>query len=270
MKAKVIVTVLLLILSVSASANMRYNDPGWSSDLGLTGYYYRYNERSSKDNKFFMCDKGPMYGFYYNFGYQCDCLVRIAMEGYYTWTNNIHYKSRGTGRQKNVKYTSAELRFLGSYPWALNCGWTVEGYTGLAARSVFNPGYNTFTTTGAMGYDRHSSYDYIPIGTRFIKPFACDTHFIAHVEYDWFLSGTQTSYFDGVLKNAQHKGFGLRTGVDFYIPSRFEYFDYLVGTFVRYWKIGNSTVNTSSRGHFRGLEPKNTTVEVGIRLGLVF
>lgn len=271
---KFIPYLLLLVVMVVTSpvnANMRYSDPGWSGDLGLTGYYYHYQEKNTDDNSFFMRDKGPLYGFYYSFGYQFECtLLRLAADGFYAGGSSIRYKSAGTDQAKNLEYTALELRLLASYPWTLQNGWTLEGYTGLGARVVHDHGYNTFSSTGHLGYDRVSSYSYAPIGLRFIKPFGCDMHFIGHVEYDWFLAGVQRSYIDGVLENDQDHGFGLRAGVDLYIPSRFAYFDYLVGTFIRYWHIGDSTVNTSSLGHMTGLEPKNTTYEIGIRIGLVF
>lgn len=255
----------------SATANTRYAEPGWTGDFGLTGYYYHYQERSHLDNSFLMRDKGPMYGFYYSFGYHPECMdLRVAMEGFFAWSNSIKYKSNGTGTSKNEKYSTAEWRLLGSYPWQLANCWTVEGYTGYGLRYVFNNGYGTQSSTGHFGYDRESEYNYIPLGVRLIKDLQSDMYLIGHLEYDWFLSGTQISHIAGSVENHQDSGFGARAGADLYIPSNCAYFDYLIGTYIRFWNIKDSTINTSSLGYFTGLEPRNKTYEIGIRFGLVF
>lgn len=267
-------TLLFSIFSYPAFAepyNPRFPQPGnWFVDLGFTGYYYRYEERSHSDNSFFMRFTGPMYGYYYAIGYQPKCTnFRFALEGYQTWGSNLHYKSAGTGNAYDHDFNTAESRLLAFYPWDLNPDWAVEMYSGIGGRFVENDGYNSVSTTGAVGYVRHSHYTYLPIGLRFIRQINC-AYVITHLEYDVFIEGKQDSYLYGGISNRQDSGVGLRAGLDLQLPSCFKGCDFLVGTFVRYWSIKDSTINADSIGRSYWLEPRNRTFEVGARIGVVF
>lgn len=275
---KIILSILLalatsfaLVTSAGVSAQPRFAQPGWFGDLGLEGYHYNYRERSYRDNSFLMKDTGPMYGLYYGLGYQPECIaLRIALEGEIAWGDKIHYQSKSSGESSNEKYVRSELRLLGFYPWALSEQLTLEGYMGLGGRYVENDGWNTITTTGHVGYLRESTYSYAPIGIRIIKDLDCCMYLIGYVEYDWFLSGHQYSGLQGGVNNTQDSGYGARLGLDLHIPSSFQAFDYNVGMFVRHWNIKDSSINTSNNGRFTGLEPRNRTYEIGVKVGLVF
>lgn len=261
---------LATFATASVSAKVRFSEPGWFGDLGLEGDYYAYQEKIN-GRQFFMNDKGAMYGLYYAFGYQPKCTdFRFAIDGRIVAGSRIHYKSASSGTLKNSHYTITENRLLGFYPWQLDNTWIIEGYTGIGNRHANNDDRGLYTSTNAYTYLRHSQYTYIPIGMRVIKELANDLSVATHLEYDWFLSGTQKSYFQGMLNNRQRHGYGVRAGVDVYIPSCYTAFNYMIGAFVRHWNIKDSTVNISTNGRFVGYEPKNRTTELGIRFGLVF
>lgn len=256
-----------LAISSAVFANQAHRTPGWFADFGLEGYRYNYEE-TVKD-QFLMSDKGPMYGIYYGFGYQPECMdLRFAVEGRNAWSRSIHYTSARTGSYDNANYKVLELRLLAFYPWHLDGGWTLEGYSGIAGRSLINDDYGTRTNTGAIGYYRSSNYVYLPVGLRVIKEID-DMQLVTHLEYDWFMRGRQYSGVDGGVTNNQNEGYGFRMGLDLYIPACNQSFDYMVGAFLRYWDIEDSE---EVQGIFRRgwYEPKNTTTEVGIRVGLVF
>lgn len=57
-------------------------------------------------------------------------------------------------------------------------------------------------------------------------------------------------------------GYGVRASID--LTKKANSVGFLVGTYMRWWNIGNSNVVLG------GIEPKNETLEVGLRLGLTF
>ncbi len=269
-KLKSFAILALSLVTGSAIADLRYYEPGFNGDLGLTGYHYHYRELDRK-NRFLMQDSGPLYGIYYSLGYTPECQVfRFSLEGSYSFGDNIRYRSRDTGSNNSEKYAISEMRLLSYFMLPMSNGNMLEPYVGIAGRYVRNDGNNSLSSTGHYGYLRESHYSYVPFGVKLVTPLASDMQLISHVEYDWFLGGRQRSHINGVVHNLQKRGMGARAGFDLYIPSQFECFDYLVGTFVRYWNIKDSTVNRSTGGRFVGYEPRNKTWEFGFRAGLVF
>ncbi len=245
------------------SARPSIANPGWFGDIGFEGLYYHYRE--DFNNNFIMSDSGPMLGLYFALGYQPECTAfRLHVDGHIDASKSIHYESNATGSMDNESYVIAELRLLGTYSWDLQNQMKIEGYTGLAGRSLINDDYGRTTTTGATGWLRTSRYSYIPIGLRLVNDFE-DMQLISHLEYDWFIRGRQTSYNSGAfIPNYQHQGYGARMGVDLLIPSSYGCFDYNVGAFLRYWNIDDSTYFYNSH------EPPNRTYEIGLKLGLSF
>jgi hypothetical protein len=273
MKKSLSLTLLAIstLSSLPLSARPSMENPGFFGDIGLEAFYYRYREVLQND-EFFMQDSGPMYGFYYSFGYQPACMAfRFSLDGHFNGSNSIRYESNGTGEMDNCSYTVNELRLLGTYSWDLQNQWKVEPYTGLAARYLVNDDFDKVSNSGHIGWLRTSTYTYIPVGLRFVNDIE-DMQAILHLEYDWFIKGRQVSRsFNSYYNNEQHHGFGARMGVDLLIPSSLGCFDYNVGAFIRYWNIEASTVNVNLLNGTRvGWEPKNTTYEIGLRLGLSF
>jgi hypothetical protein len=92
--------------------------------------------------------------------------------------------------------------------------------------------------------------------------------FSLNPEFDLFLIGQQTSGIDingngEPLKNTQHVGYGFRVSskVSKKIEDKFAVF---LEPFVKYWNIANSDFVDGY------LEPKNNTVEYGVKIGITF
>lgn len=253
------------LISPLATARPSMANPGCFGDIGLEGYYYSYRE-NSLNNRFLISDKGPMYGLYFALGYQPESMaLRFLLDGRYTIGNNISNKSRVIGAPNRSSYSISEFRLMGLYSWDLENEAKFEAYAGLGIRGLVDNALTLHSTTiGNFGYLRTSAYLYLPLGIRFVKDLD-DLQCITHLEYDWFMSGTQRSYTPiGVFVNDQTRGFGARMGVDLLIPSSFACFDYRIGAFIRYWNIAASTV------HLGFYAPRNQTYELGLRLGLAF
>jgi hypothetical protein len=272
---KIISTAVMALATISSplyAARPSMANPGWFADIGLEGYYYHYRENTRQDN-FLMSHKGPMYGLYYVLGYQPESMaLRFAWEGRFARGTDIYYSSQNTGNMNGCCYTASEQRLIGTYSWDLENQNKIEGYTGIANRSMVNDDFDRQSTTGHYGWLRTSSYVYIPLGVRYAHCIE-DMQLATHLEYDWFIRGLQTSRAYGVnTRNDQNNGLGMRLGVDLLIPSSYGCFDYNIGAFIRYWNIGDSTVNQNSMTSRTDLyyEPRNKTYEIGIRLGLAF
>jgi hypothetical protein len=139
------------------------------------------------------------------------------------------------------------------------------------------------------GYDRESSYIYIPLGLEAKTKFAQKWSLAVKGEFDWFIWGKQISHLeDSVdendvksgydkLSNTQKHGLGWRMSAR--LMRQTGPFDLFVEPFIRYWHIEDSevsliTTNGSAicQGNLcsAGLEPDNKTWEYGLNLGAKF
>ena len=142
----------------------------------------------------------------------------------------------------------------------------VDAFIGFGFRRLFNALAGTVTSTGASGYDRESRYYYMPL--------ALDARLDLHnswlinpvLEYDLLLRGQQISYLSDVglrdVTNNQNSGYGLR--ISMRIVKSTKYLNLFVEPFMRYWHIGQSSINGG------GFEPENNTREIGSKLGIEF
>ncbi len=128
------------------------------------------------------------------------------------------------------------------------------------------------------GYQRESTYIYMPLGLDVKYEFAPTWTIGLGGEFDWLIKGRQMSRMSDVhplyddTSNRQTQGYGLRFSAR--LQKDFEYFGIFAEPFWRYWHIQNSdeeplTVLGLPTG--MGLvEPFNTTKEYGLKVGLVF
>lgn len=258
----------------SVSAEIRDDETGLYGIFGLEGYSYDYKETSQRGN-FLMGHRGPMYGVYYAFGTQpVGSCFRVAFEGRNAFSRYIHYRSSDTGSASDSKYSVFEPRLLGHFVFTCNDCTSIEPYIGLGGRFLNNDSSRQVTTTGHLGWLRNSTYTYIPLGFRFNHRMQNEMQFVIHAEYDYFISGTQRSTWrdgtvDVTFNNSQSKGYGARGGIEFRIPSTSCNITYTLGGFLRYWNVDKSKIHYISRT-FYGWEPKNRTIELGFRAGLIF
>jgi hypothetical protein len=138
-------------------------------------------------------------------------------------------------------------------------------YTGLGYRYLNDDG-----SFDPAGYERESNYLYIPIGMDVLLYSQGPLALSGIVEFDVLAWGKQKSHLEdvegledlGIIENTQHHGWGLRSSVR--LQQQKPGLNLGVEPFVRYWSIGDSEVVDG------GLEPKNYSVEWGVRIILVF
>ncbi len=144
-------------------------------------------------------------------------------------------------------------------------------YTGFGFRYLNNDSRRE-TSTGYWGYQRISHYYYLPIGVS--NRFALDNGSVldSAIEFDYLIRGQQTSKLSDVssdypdLKNRQDSGYGIK------FSSMYRVNDFAIGPYIDYWNINksDSVVFSAGGSTYTGYEPKNTTVEFGIKASMRF
>lgn len=251
-------------------------DP-FAFDLGLEGYYFQYREKNL-DHSLLMKETGPVFGILFAAELApCPESLKARLETRIAKTYFIHYSSPESGSLSNSRFWLNETRAMLAYPFILSEYCHIEPYAGLGFRYLHNDDRGRKTNQGYYAYLRTSRYHYVPIGVQMTNPINCDYMVKSYVEYDYFINGKQKSYLSWfgriTVNNRQHNGFGARVGVDFLKRDCDDDFYYFVGVFVRHWNIGKSRfkmVNSRQHGREWWFEPKNSTYEVGLRIGATF
>lgn len=244
----------------------------WSLAIGLEGYVSRYDEPSIK-----VGDEGKFLGLLLNgrierTGWQVLGEVRYA-EG------EVDY--HGSGNLAGIPAATLESRLmLGRIFYNHNDAWslkTLMPYLGYGYRVHEEYGGGLRTSTNARGYDRTSTYHYLPIGLEATFDGQAEWSFRPRIEYDYFIRGSQESKLSQAIsgvsdvRNKQSSGYGLRAEVmairDFG-RAKLEF-----GPYFRYWDIQQSnTVPVTYLGTAigNGYEPSNTTREMGLAVMVRF
>lgn len=232
------------------------------SELGLQLSSYRYEE--DNNGAYFMSLEGRKLGVTGAFTQALTNGWHWGVDGRYA-SGNTDYDSAGTGRKSaNPDYYLEGRVTLGR---DLAAGAQVlSPYTGLGYRYLSND-LRGYTTTGAVGYRRISSYIYLPLGVTYRMRAGAQGRLVTTFEYDYLIEGTQRSYMSDVgyqrdLLNQQRSGHGLRLAL------AYEEADWSIGVFVHQWDIARSDVGTYTDATlvYTGIEPHNITREAGIQL----
>lgn len=179
---------------------------------------------------------------------------------------SVDYTSNGTGSASGFPDWYIETRMLFGTDWSTTSS-VFSPYTGLGYRYLFNDARG-ITSTGASGYRRESNYVYLPVGVIHRTALQDRSRLLSTLEFDLLLTGKQVSRLSdtGLLQdatNTQGSGYGLKLSVIY------ENDNGAIGPYVDYWNIAQSNTvalyfpNGTLYG--TGYEPKNTTVEFGLK-----
>lgn len=250
-----------------------------SVELGAEQYYSRYTESGVKIS-------GPMSGPYINYAFRPpdsnflnNAIVNVYMIQARYAEGSLRYK--GSGEIKDQHTTNTEIRALVGKDMLYKDDVVFTPYVGFAYRHLFHMAGGHLSSTGQFGYDRHSTYYYLPVGVQGNIPYK-RWSVAPSAEFDFFLAGKQVSDLsDGNdffplgwedVKNHQKTGYGVRGGVKVLYSST--WVDFYMEPFVRIWRIDDSDTSvTSVPGlgvSFEVYEPRNHTMEIGSRFGLLF
>jgi len=184
---------------------------------------------------------------------------------------SVDYNSINTGSASGEPDWYIEARGLIGHDWQIN-ETVLAGYIGAGFRYLFNDGRG-ITNTGFGGYRRESNYFYLPIGLKHRRGLNNQAILESTLEFDPLLFGTQYSYFSDVgiglgdMTNNQSSGFGLKLNVVYQKNI------WAIGPYMDYWNVGQSDMtivyqNGTPVG--MGYEPKNNTVEFGLKASQLF
>lgn len=239
-----------------------------ANQLGLTVSGYAYDE-PSLNVKTTAINLGVEYLGTYAF--QNDWFVLGQID-----YNNGPVKYSGSGTASGIPQYYVNLKAALGRDFSFD-GFVLSPYIGFGYRYLDQAFGGMTTSTGARGYDRRSTYNYIPIGV--IHRFAVNDNkakLETTLEYNYLISGNQ---FSGLAaanpylsnqNNAQNSGYGINLTI-LYKQDQWGF-----GPYYKYWNIANSKTNFNS-GVADGApysytvkEPANTTNEFGLKLTYSF
>lgn len=255
-------TLLAVFCATSAFATEQTLGTQTGQELGVSLSSYKYEE-PSLDVK----NDGIKLGVDYTttMAVQNDWFIKL--NGRFAY-GKVDYTGSGTSDNNPDYYYEIRPLFgkdhvVGNTVWA--------PYTGFGFRYLNNDSRGE-TSTGYWGYQRSSRYYYLPIGVT--NRFALDNRSVLEsmVEFDYLIRGQQKSKLSDVsasypdLDNRQDSGYGIK------FSSMYRVNDFAIGPYIDYWNINKSdtVIFSDSTSTYYGYEPKNTTVEFGIKASMRF
>lgn len=258
----VLVAIAMLPMTTLARAETGSLKTQTGYDIGLSFSSYQYQEPG------YMSSKGVKMGLDMHAVnlLQNDLFVRGDLR--YAF-GTVDYNGSGTASGEPDWYV--EARGMVGRDWAVN-GAVLAAYTGVGYRYLFNDGRG-ITSTGYAGYRRESNYLYLPVGIIHRRSLNDQARLVSTLEYDRLLAGKQISSLSDAgpiqdISNNQNNGYGLKLSV-IYQKSKWS-----IGPYADYWNIGRSDIavvyNQDGTVYGSGAEPKNNTVEVGLKASQQF
>lgn len=274
-----------VMMATAAGAQEGSSVPG-KLTMGAEFSYFKYEEPDVME------ETGPLFGVYGEYvlrtpendrvssweeflaGYQNNYIFGIDAQ---FLAGQVDYESQSTGSIDDINDYIFEIRGVAGYDFPIfeQTVWTP--YFGIGYRYLNDDTGGKTSTTGAAGYERESNYVYIPIGLKTNTPLSELWQLGFNVEYDIFVQGTQKSHLEDVspalntVKNDQEDGYGVRGSVQF--ARQAQTWNLLVEPFIRYWDVDESSVAVITCGGTpcaAGYEPKNESLEYGVKVGTQF
>ena len=224
-----------------------------------------------------MEEKGLLYGVFGTYTARFPEKIVLGADARFSF-GPLDYDSINTGSVDDIDDFLFEIRGTSGYDLSVLESTRLTPYIGLGYRFLRDELGGKVSTTGALGYDRESSYFYLPIGVQTMSPLSDGWFLGFNIEFDVFLDGQQESelgdFFAGLdtLENNQNDGYGIRGSVK--LAKSSEKFDGFIEPFVRYWNIDQSDIKAVTYSGtpvgLVGYEPKNNSIEVGARVGVHF
>ena len=258
------ISILLLPLGYVAAQPTPENLKSQSANqLGLTLSGYVYDE-SSLNVRMTAINVGVEYLGTYAF--QNDWFVLGQID-----YNNGPVKYSGSGTASGIPQYYVNLKAALGHDFTFN-GFVLSPYIGIGYRYLNQAFGGVTTSTGAAGYDRRSTYNYVPIGI--IHRTAVNNNkakLETTLEYNYLISGNQYSGLAAAnpllsnQNNAQNSGYGINLTI------LYKQDQWGLGPYYKYWNIADSQTSpanfvASGVRYNRIYEPANTTNEFGLKL----
>lgn len=291
-------------LSLSSSGDILAERKPHETEMGIETYGYKYLEKVEGDH--FMDLKGRFYGVFLNHTFRphqmdpffADFINMVRLE--------LRYARGKMDYNGGVQFSNGDsvpLSMSGIPDWVLEGrvligkdipwrGLMVTPFSGLGIRALEDDASKvsgTFEKNGVTntisGYKRTSHYYYVPLGVELEVRLTRGWKARFSLEYDILIAGMQRSHspvvisYQGVdyhyssIKNRQTKGYGWRTAL--HLKKEMDGYGVFIEPFYRFWDIEDSQLGrfAATAGYEFvgvGMEPSNTTREIGVKMGVVF
>lgn len=237
----------------TAPANPLLTRPGWEVGAQVSKYHYEEPNFAKFDG-----NRGGIVGAY-NFTNAAHVYNRI--DGRVSYGS---LKYQGSGTLEDVPDWIFEARAVLGKDFLVSDSVAVSPYIGFGYRYLYND-FRGYSSTGAVGYQRYSTYVYVPLGLT--ARFRTGERWVIAptVEYDAFVSGRQYSQLTDTgigysdASNTQKHGYGYRAYL------MLENGRWAFGPWLQYWKIGDSDSVPIGLG-YTAMEPANWTREYGVEV----
>ena len=260
--------------------------PQWKHDfsLGLEVQHYHYKEPEMQyiddEGWEWMEQKAYMGGVSGSYRLTWQDKLFIQPETRILWGKENYKTGDGDKFRSGIKYKVPNLIFeprllMGGNIAVVHDQLMFSPYTGLGYRLKIDDGEEVKFSDGETSPYRKSNYVYIPLGTSIGSKLSDTWSIFAKGEYDYFVKGWQYSrgWKTSSAEFKQKSGYGLKGEVSV----SYAYSDkvsFSVSPYIHYWNIKKSK-DAEKYDYDNGFsyityEPKNTTVESGIRLGVSF
>ena len=257
------ISILLIATAAHAEPNSLKSKTG--SDIGLSLSAYQYKEPGV------MSLKGVKMGLDMRTTkvLQDDGFIRADFR--YAF-GSLDYDSNGTGSATGNQNWYIETRVLvGKDHWINDA--VLAPYLGLGYRYLNHDGRG-FTTTGHSGYRRESTYFYLPIGVIHRKSLSEEARLVSTLEYDHLIRGKQISHYSDLASGLNDPSKNQTSGYGLKLSFSYEKDNWAFGPYAHYWNIDESDIapilfNGLPTGFYL-IEPKNNTVEIGVKVSQQF
>jgi hypothetical protein len=260
----------------------------WAHDftLGLESFKYHYGEKDKKGTDFIQLN-GVMCGLNgsYQLTYRDRVFIRPEARVVYGHTDYNGFYGNDPSRMNKIPSAIIEPRLLIGSPLKTTEKLTLSPYVGLGFRYKWDDSSDIIGTEGAPGLKRINKTWYVPLGSRFQYLINEQWSVQGFAEYDWFLSGRQSTYKKNVVPypiiNKQKNGWGAKA--ELLLGRQFEEYLVAFGPYIHYWHIKKSNDVSGSRlikNPFTGItrkrpvrgvyEPDNITKEIGMKVNITF
>ena len=271
--------------SMAASSSKPIGVKHHDLEVGIERYRYVYQEMS--DGRKFMNTKGFYNAFLLTYTFRPDNVAVISDAMSTVFRAELRYALgkvdyTGSGTYSGLDDHMYELRGIIGQEIGRAVSGQILPYVGIAMRYL-NNGLEEYQPGG---YNRESTYFYVPIGVQMRKGFSKGWNLGLNLEYDYFCSGEQTSHLEDTgfpidpSTNKQRKGFGWRGSLK--IVKEWPRIKLSIEPYYRYWHIRDSEISLWTSGgvpipdpynpgyFLAGQEPDNTTQETGVKMGIEF
>jgi len=250
-----------------------------TASLGIESQYHRFKKDSAKESGF-------LYGANGAYTYRGKLITEKLPKGMFRLEGSIILgRVKFEGEQlnqfgnstpyviKNVKDYNSEFRALTGYDFSVLSSTKVTPYAGLGYRY-----FKDDLSRNNAGYRRYSHYFYMPIGVETRTPLKEGWSAGVMFEYDLFWFGRQEialSDLDPLYSDFgvdQNGGYGFKGSIK--IRKEMDDKNFVFEPYVNYWNIDASdiepAVKYSGAPVYTYRERKNTTTEIGMKVGVEF